>query len=243
MLRFIWEIVFHLPTCIRFIIKMHKYNKSDKYTYEEKHQCARDVVNVIAKKGRVTVDVFGIENIPKENGFVMYSNHQGKFDGLAIAGSFPNGCAIIVDEKRAKNFMFKQFIKLTGSKTLSQSNYRKAINTFKKVEEEIKNKKKNYLIFPEGGYSNNKNTLIKFNTGCMKFVHRVKCPILPICLYDTYKVYGVNSLKKVKCEVHYLTPILYEEYKDLNKSELADLVKSRIQNKLNEINESKGLAV
>jgi len=235
MLRFIWEIVFHLPTCLRFILKMHKYNKSENFTVNEKYECAREVVNTIAKKGKITVDVYGLENIPEKNGFVLYSNHQGKFDGLAISGSFPNGCAIIIDEKRANNFMFKQFIKLTGSKTLSQVNYRSAIQTFKEVEEEIKNENKNFLIFPEGGYTDNKNNLQKFNTGCMKFVYRVKCCILPLCLYDTYKVYGVNSLKKVKCEVHYLKPIFYEEYKDLNKKELSELIKCRIQEKLNEL--------
>lgn len=42
-------------------------------------------------------------------------------------------------------------------------------------------------------------------------------------------------LRKVTTQVHYLKPIPYEEYKDLRKNELCDLVKERIQNKLDEV--------
>ena len=72
----------------------------------------------------------------------------------------------------------------------------------------------------------------------MHFVFHTKCPIVPVTLYDTYKVYGVNSLKRVSCEVHYLKPIPYEEYHGLDKNELASLVKSKIQEKLDELNAS-----
>ncbi len=235
MLRLIWEVVFHMPSAVRLIMKMHKVNKSDKYSREDRLKCAREVVTEISQKGKITIHTEGLDNLPQENGYVMYANHQGKYDGLAISHTHPYGCSIIVNEKRAKNFMFKQFIKLTDSKTLKMDDFRSALNTFKEVEEEVKVEKKNYLIFPEGKYEDNKNEMIDFHTGCMKFVFKAKCPIVPVCLYDTYKVYGINSIKKVKCEVHYLMPIMYEEYKDLNKRELADLIKERIQERLDVI--------
>ena len=68
----------------------------------------------------------------------------------------------------------------------------------------------------------------------MRFLKDVKCPIVPIAIYDTYKVFNVNSLKKVTCEVHYLDPIYYDEYKELSKPEIAALIKSKIQAKLEE---------
>ena len=89
------------------------------------------------------------------------------------------------------------------------------------------------------GYDDNHNELQDFQTGCLKFLYKTKSTIVPICLYDTYKVFGTNSLKPVTCEIHYLAPILYSEYKDLSKVELAELVKSRIQEKLDEIKKRK----
>ena len=62
-----------------------------------------------------------------------------------------------------------------------------------------------------------------------------------VCL-DSYKALNGNSLKKCTTQIHYLTPILYEEYKDLKKTEISELVKSRIQTKLDEILEERDKA-
>ena len=74
----------------------------------------------------------------------------------------------------------------------------------------------------------------------MHFLHKVKCPVVPVCLYDTYKVYNVNSLKKVKCSVHYLDPIYYDEYKELGLKQISELVKERIRIKIEELDNNKG---
>ena len=52
---------------------------------------------------------------------------------------------------------------------------------------------------------------------------------LPIC----FKVLDQKGSKRVSVQLHYLKPICYEEYKDLKTVELADLVKSRIQDIIN----------
>ena len=41
-----------------------------------------------------------------------------------------------------------------------------------------------------------------------------------------------------KSQVHYLSPIMYEEYKDMRTREIADMVKKKIQDKLEELAES-----
>ena len=62
-----------------------------------------------------------------------------------------------------------------------------------------------------------------------------KTPIVPVTIIDSWKGLNGNSLKKVTTQVHYLEPIMYEEYKDMNRKEVCDLVKSRIQAKLDEV--------
>ena len=46
---------------------------------------------------------------------------------------------------------------------------------------------------------------------------------------------GNNIFAHVKVQIHFLAPVRYEEYKDMSKQELADLVKARIADKLEEI--------
>ena len=44
-----------------------------------------------------------------------------------------------------------------------------------------------------------------------------------------------NTFEKVDTQVHFLKPILYSEYGNLKKKEIAELVKSRIDERLKEI--------
>ena len=54
-------------------------------------------------------------------------------------------------------------------------------------------------------------------------------------VYDSYKSMNSDTFEKVTTQVHYLTPIPYEEYKELKKPEISELVKSHIAAKLEEI--------
>ena len=52
----------------------------------------------------------------------------------------------------------------------------------------------------------------------------------------TYRVFnGLSYRAVVKSQVHFLEPIPYEEFKDLKAYEIAELVKTRIQEKLDEV--------
>lgn len=59
--------------------------------------------------------------------------------------------------------------------------------------------------------------------------------MVPVVIYDSYKAMNSNTFEKVITQVHFLKAIFYEEYGSLTKQQLADLVKSRIADKLEEI--------
>ena len=50
-----------------------------------------------------------------------------------------------------------------------------------------------------------------------------------VALIDSYKVFNIFSFGKVTTQVHYLKPILYEEYKNMKSGEIALLVQERIE--------------
>jgi 1-acyl-sn-glycerol-3-phosphate acyltransferase len=43
------------------------------------------------------------------------------------------------------------------------------------------------------------------------------------------------SFGKIKSQVHFLKPICYEEYKDMNTRQIADMVKNSIEEKIKEL--------
>ena len=53
-------------------------------------------------------------------------------------------------------------------------------------------------------------------------------PIIPVALIDSYKPFGVNSLKPVTTQVHFLPPLYYEDYKEMNSREISDLIRNQI---------------
>lgn len=237
MIRFVLVIMLNLHLSISYLCKLKKMIKHlDNYDDEFRYNYCRSIIQKINKKARITVNSFGAENIPQENGYVMYSNHQGKYDALAILTAHEKPCRVVIKKNRGKAILMRQFLEVLGAKKISMDNLKDTVKKFNEVEQELM-EKKNYLIFPEGIFYDNKNSLLEFHTGCMRFLKNVKCPIVPVTIYDTYKVFNVNSVKKVSCEVHFLTPIYYEEYKDLSKQEIAELIKSRIQAKLDERND------
>ncbi len=236
MIRFFKIIICNLHLVIYYVFKMRKINKAKNtnYTKEEKYVLAQKLVNLVSKKGKISVDVYGLENLPKTNGYVLYPNHQGKYDALAIIRTHDKPVSVVIDKKVCTNPLLNNFLRLTNSKILDKEHPKQGVKLFKEIEQEVQ-MGNNFLIFAEGKYDDNHNNLQEFNTGCMHFLSKAKCPIVPVALFDTYKPFGVNSLKKVSCEVHYLAPIYYEEYQNLNKVEIAALIKSRIAEKLDEI--------
>ena len=65
----------------------HYANNTDKYPEEEKWRHIQYILKRAVIGGNIDLTVTGLENIPQENGFMLYANHQGMFDVLAIAAT------------------------------------------------------------------------------------------------------------------------------------------------------------
>jgi 1-acyl-sn-glycerol-3-phosphate acyltransferase len=124
---------------------------------------------------------------------------------------------------------------LVEGKTISFTDPRQQIKVLNEIAEDVKAGKR-YLIFPEGGYDDNRNTLQEFKSGCFMSAVKAKKPVVPVAIYDSWRAMDTNNLDKVTTEVHFLKPILYEEYAGLNRHELCQLVKNRIAEKMDELN-------
>lgn len=234
MLRFVFVLVFYFYISLYLIIRMSVYLRTKKDDFVFRYGYARKAVKFVAAKSRATVRCFGEENLPEKDGYVLLANHQGKFDVLAVVSSHPKPISVIAKKDKTKYPLVRQAMEMLDSTRIDTTDLRSVALAFREVEKNIE-KGRNYLIFPEGKFGKNHNHLIEFQTGCIDIVKKTKCPIVPVALYDTYKVYNVNSLKKAECSVTYLSPIYYDEYKNLTKREIAEIVKCRIESAIEEI--------
>lgn len=191
--------------------KMGYYSRHpEKYSEQFRYEYDRYAINLMKKTGRITTEGFGMENLPKEGGYVMFSNHQGKYDA------------------RSHGPLVKQFIDLVEGKRLKIDNLKQAAGIIKEVTREVKEGRK-FIIFPSGGYEHrNGNYVDEFKPGAFKSAMKAKAPIVPVAIVDSWKVFDLWSLRKVKTEVFYLKPMLYDEYKDKKSVEISSIIHKRI---------------
>lgn len=138
------------------------------------------------------------------------------------------------EKRQADRFLSRQVCGLINGVAIDLTDIRAKVRSIKEVSERVRSGQ-NFLIFPEGGYGDNHNELQDFFSGCFACSQASKGPIVPVVVYDSYKSMNSNTFEKVKTQVHYLTPIYYDEYKGMKKPEICELVKSRIAAKLEEI--------
>ena len=62
---------------------------------------------------------------------------------------------------------------------------------------------------------------------------KARCPIVPVALIDSFKPFDTNTIKPVTVQVHFMKPLLYEDYKEMKTTEIAALVEKRIQETIN----------
>ena len=200
----------------------------DKYTEEEHYKMLGFITYRANKGGNVIIDVHGQENIPKENGFMFFPNHQGMYDVLAIIDACPKPFSVVAKKEVANIPFLKQIFSCVKAKMMDREDIRQSLQVIMQVAKEVK-EGRNYIIFPEGTRSKNGNTVGEFKGGSFKAATKAKCPIVPVALINAFKPFDTNSIEQVKVQVHFLEPLYYEDYKEMKTTEIAQVVQDRIQ--------------
>ena len=236
MIRFIYVIVMRTFSIMYFVPKMAHYAKNPaKYTELDKYLLAQDIMDRVRRTARVTTVYYGQENIPEENGYIMYSNHQGKYDALGILLGHEKTCSVLMDKKRSNVFIAKQFVDMLGGQRIERNSPKQQVRVLNNIAKEV-SEGRNYLIFPEGGYSKKRdNRVEKFKYGCFTSAIKAKCPVVPVAILDSYKPFGMNSLRKITTTVVFLPPIPYEQYEGMKAVELSAEVRQRIVEEIDRI--------
>ena len=209
----------------------HYARHTDEYPEMEKYRHIQYILRRAVKGGNLTLEVTGTEHIPTEGSFLLYSNHQGLFDVLAIAATCDRPLGTVL-KKELKDIPFlKQIVACTKSFAMDREDVRQSLTVIQSVIREV-NSGRNYLIFPEGTRSKSTNDLLDFHGGSFRCATKTKRPVVPIALVDCYKVLDQKGSKPVTVQIHYLEPIYYEEYQNMKPAELAALARGRIQAKI-----------
>ena len=238
MFRLGWVILINAFRLIYMLPIMRRWAKRpNKYPEEKCYRFARHLVRSLKASGGIRTKVYGLENLPEEGGYMMYPNHQGKFDVYGIISVHKKPLSFVMDKAKSYRIFMREVVDLLKAKRLDKEDVRQAITIINEVAKEVKHGRR-FILFPEGEYiTRNKNRMGTFKPGCFKISLISKTPIVPVVLVDSYKVFNGVSFPtpRITSQVHFLPPIHYEEYKNMKTQEIAQIVQERIQKKLKEL--------
>lgn len=136
----------------------------------------------------ITVNIEGKENIPKEDGFVFISNHQGYADIIVILHMMEGRqVGFIAKESLAKVPYFGKWIKSIRGVFIKRGDAREALRS---IQDGVKMVKDgfNLVIFPEGTRSQNA-AMNEFKPGSFKLATKAKAPIVPVAINGTRRLF------------------------------------------------------
>lgn len=183
---------------------------------------------------RVKIKKEGFEkNNSLDKKMLLVCNHQSNLDPLMILSSLkPNRLTFVMKESILKVPIIGRWLAVSGFFSLDRENNRKGLETIIKT---IKRVEEGYpvAIFPEGTRSKGKN-MGELHEGTFKIALRAKSPIFVFIVDNTYKNKKRFPFRRTKILIRLCEVLEYDDFKDLNTSEIALKVKNIMENNLNE---------
>lgn len=231
-----------IPLVILMCMANYYLRHTEKYTMQQRFRLAHKFISVCEIFSGTKPRFYGLENIPDEEdgGFLIIPNHQGKYDALAIIHAFDYPVSVLMEIKKSMMPGAKHVVDLIDGERIDLTRPRQQLRVIREIGAKVRDGSK-FIVFPEGGYTDNRNSLQEFHNGCFFSAYIARCPILPVCLVDTYaSMNRMNILRRVHPEIHILPPIPYEAYKDMSRTDLAEYIRGIIENKMKEVLAARG---
>lgn len=232
MKRIILMFICWLPFVPFWYIKLRRLGNTQKYDAKTRYDYVRMICKRAIKVSRVNVVCTGLENIPKEPGYVFFPNHQGLFDSLLFIYTHEAPLSVVTKTEARNIRLLRRVFDALDALTINRDDVRESMKVIIQMAENV-SKGTNYVIFPEGTRSRNGNNLLPFKGGSFKASTKTKTPIVPVAIIDSYKPFDSNNIKKCTVQIHYMKPLYYEDYKDMKTTEIAELVHDMIQERIN----------
>ena len=94
--------------------------EKDTHTVEERFALLRKITVHVNKAGKVNIKADGLENLPKEDGFIMFPNHQGLYDVLAFIESCSHPFTVVMKKEIQNIFFLKQVFGVMRARALDR---------------------------------------------------------------------------------------------------------------------------
>lgn len=143
------------------------------------------------KATMIPIEVVGKENIPNEP-VVIAANHQSALD-IPLVGSLLNGYPHVWLATTGLTKTLLAPILRRMAVLVDMTTPQRGLKTLMQAIKIVDGKERHLIIFPEGGRDIQGNRVCKFFSGFVMLAKRIKRPVVPVMIFDAYKVYPPGS--------------------------------------------------
>lgn len=166
--------------------------------------------------GICRAEVTGLENVPKEGGFIVASNHLSFFDSLIIQALTPRDVAFFAKAEYfttpgVKGKLMKSFFESVGSIPVQRGEQAASVAALDSLVEIIEGGS-GIGIYPEGTRSRD-GRLYRGRTGVGWLALTTGVPVVPVGLIGTEKLQpaGAKGFRPAKFHIHYGEPLYFDK--------------------------------
>lgn len=223
--RLIYEYLFRLKKWAKHI---------DKYPRELRFNKIRSLSQRISAALGVEINVFGLENLPKDTNFMLVSNHMSAYDPLPYLINCPSDLTFVAKVELLKVPLLPKAITNIEGEYIDRDNLRQSLKIMLKVEEDLKKHEKSWMIFPEGTRIRDQLLPVgEFHHGTFRPAYKAQVPIVPAAIYGTFRVLKSKpQFKKYPVSVSFLKPLMPEQLAAMNTSDIAEYAHQLIQKEI-----------
>lgn len=189
---------------------------------------------VILKLCGTTINVKGLENVPEDVPVLYVANHRSYFDIVTCYTLVKNNTGFIAKKEMEKFPSVQRWMKYINCQFLDRENVREGLKTILKCIDLIK-EGTSIFVFPEGTRSLG-GEMLPFKEGSFKIATKTGCPIIPIAIKDTEKIFEAHlpKVEKQTVSIEFGKPIYPSELSAAEKKFIGATVQNVIQTMLDE---------
>ena len=212
-----------------YLIRIWWLGTRKNFDLEKNYAFIKKVTKAANRAGRVTIESYGVENIPKENGFIFFPNHQGMFDALVFLESCPVPFSVVYKKEVSNVILLKQVFRALHAIAIDREDIKQSLQVINQMTEEVK-QGRNFLIFPEGTRNKTEDEMLPFKAGSLKLSEKTGCPIVPMAITNSADILE-NHFPKVKPThviLQYGTPIYLDQLSADDRKYLATYTQNTV---------------
>lgn len=210
-----------------------------KFNMEAKQKSSLAIVKwafrVIIFLSGIKMTIIGEENVPKDRAVLYVGNHHSFFDIITTYTRVPGLTGYVAKKEIKKVPILRTWMRYLNCLFLDRKDLKAGakmiIDAVNKIKSGI-----SIFIFPEGTRSKDENVTLPFHEGSFKIATKAKCPIVPVVLTNTNRIFEDHMpwIKKTHVTIEYCEPIILDEMPAEIKKSPANYVRDIIVKKYEE---------